>query len=128
MKKWFTLNRVQDLVNMAGVQLLDFKPTRGDFTPDYRMNNKIRGVHLSFRNGVTLSVQWGRGNYCDEGLTCCEVMAMDEDGHPICIPGQLLPEHCDQVIGHVDREDLLLIIKECASMKEKIRKEVAPVL
>lgn len=131
MKKWFTLNRVQELVNLAcaNVQLLGFKPTRGDFTPDCRMNDQIRGVHLWFRNGVTLSVQWSRQNYCDGGVTSCEVMAMDEEMHPICIPGHLQPDDYDHVIGHVDQEDLLLIIKECASMKEKIRKKVGgPIL
>lgn len=128
MKKWFTLNRVQKLVNMAGVQVVSFKPTRGDFTPGYRMNDKVRGVHLGFPNGVTLSVQWGRGNYCDSGLTCCEVMAMDEDGDPICIPNQLIPEHADQVIGHVDQEDLIMIMKECADITTKVKKSVAPVV
>lgn len=128
MKRWFTLNRVQHLVNMAGVQLLGFKPTRGDFTPDYRMNNQIRGVHLLFRNGITLSVQWGRQNYCDQGYTTCEIMAMDEEMRPICIPYYLLPEHADQVIGHVDQEDLVKIMRECAGITEKIRKESAPLL
>jgi hypothetical protein len=127
-KRWFTLNRVQKLVNMAGVRLVKFAPARGDLTMDYRSNKRIRGVHLGFPNGVTLSVQWGVANYCDQGLTTCEIMAMDEDDHPICIPYQLLPEHCDQVIAHVDQEDLLIIIKECAGITEKIRKEFAPVL
>ena len=127
-KRWFTLNRVQKLVNMAGARLVKFAPTRGDFTMDYRANNRIRGVHLGFTNGVTLSVQWGTGNYCDQGFTTCEIMAMDEDDQPICIPYYLLPEHADQVIGHVDQEDLLKIIKECSGITEKIRKEVAPVL
>lgn len=128
MKKWFTLNRVQKLVNMAGVKVVSFKPIRGDFITNYRMNNRIRGVYLGFPNGVTLSVQWGRRHYCDQGLTSCEVMAMDENEQPICIPYYLLPEQSDQVIGHVDQEDLLSIIKECAGIKEKVRKEFAPVL
>ena len=128
MKKWFRLNRIQHLINKAGLRIKSFSPTRGDFEPNFRTNNKIRGVHIEFPNGVTLSVQWSRQNYCDAGLTSCEVMAMDEDGDPICIPNQLIPEHADQVIGHVDQEDLIMIMKECADITTKVKKSVAPVV
>lgn len=127
-KRWFTLNRVQKLVNMAGVRLVKFAPIRGDFTLGHRPNDQIRRVNLVFHNGVTLSVKWGTRDYCDQGFTTCEVMAMDEAGLPICIPNQLLPEDYDQVIGHVDQEDLLKIIKECAGIGEKIHKEMGLIL
>lgn len=127
-KRWFTLNRVQKLVNLSGVRVVKFQPCRGDMDANFRLNNKIRGVILTFPNGVDLSVQWGRNSYCNQGMTTCEVMAMDEVGCPICIPNQLIPEHYDQVITHVDQEDLLIIIKECAGITEKTRKAFAPLL
>lgn len=127
-KRWFTLNRVQKLVNLSGARIVKFQPNRGDLDENFRWKDRIRGVFLTFSNGVQLSVQWGRGNYCDNGMTTCEVMAMDELGCPICIPNELLPQSCDQVITHVDQEDLLMIIKECAGITEKIRKEIAPTI
>lgn len=28
-------------------------------------DNKARGFHMAFDNGRVISVQWGRGNYCE---------------------------------------------------------------
>lgn len=39
-----------------------------------RCDAAMRGVHLKFTNGLTLSVQWGSGNYCS---------ARYEDGFPL---------------------------------------------
>jgi hypothetical protein len=124
-KKWFSLNQVQKILNLAGAQVKTFKPTRGDVDKtDWLMHiRRIKGVHVTFKNGVTLSIQWGGQNYCDQGFTSCEVMAWDENETALCIPGFLEPQHFDQVIGHVDREDLILIVKACANMTEKTPKK-----
>jgi hypothetical protein len=128
-KKWFSLNQIQRVLNLAGVQVKKFKPCRGDVDKfDWRMKLRVKGVHVMFKNDVTLSIQWGGQNYCDQGLTSCEVMAWDENDTPLCIPGFLEPQHFDQVIGHVDREDLILIVKACANMTEKINKKLPSVL
>lgn len=29
-----------------------------------------KGFHLTFENGLTASVQWGYGNYCDNRFNC----------------------------------------------------------
>lgn len=124
-KKWFRLNQIQRVLNLAGVRVKKFVPTRGDIDRnEWRMmKRRIKGVHLTFSNDVSLSVQWGGQNYCDQGFTSCEVMAWDENETALCIPGFLEPRHFDQVIGHVDREDLILIVKACANMTEKTPKK-----
>ena len=123
-KKWFSLNQIQRVINLAGVQVKKFVPTRGDIDRNtYGMKHRIKGVKVTFKNDVSLSIQWGGQNYCDQGLTSCEVMAWDENRTPLCIPGYLEPQHFEQVIGHVDREDLILIVKACANMTEKTPKQ-----
>ncbi len=124
-KKWFSLNQIQRVLNLAGVQAKRFKPTRGslDKTDWLYHRRRIKGVHVTFKNNVSLSIQWGGQNYCDGGFTSCEVMAWDENEQTLCIPGFLEPRHADDVIAWVDREDLILIIKACAGMTEKIKKK-----
>lgn len=124
-KKRFSLNQIQRILNRVGARVKKFVPTRGNIDKkDWKMHRRrIKGVHITFENDVSLSVQWGAQNYCDEGYTSCEVMAYDDKENALCIPGFLEPQHFDKVIGHVEFESLVLIVKACAEMKEKIKKE-----
>ena len=38
------------------------------------------GFHMTFKNGCTISVQFGKHNYCDEGKTTAEVAAWNKKG------------------------------------------------
>lgn len=62
-----------------------------------------KGFHITFANGNTVSVQFGRGNYCDNRFnsqdvkdqSCenAEVWAWDKDGNPLCeVQGWQTPE------------------------------------
>jgi hypothetical protein len=35
------------------------------FTAMTEMHKKAKGFHMTFDNGITVSVQWGKMNYCD---------------------------------------------------------------
>ena len=37
------------------------------------------GFHMTFDNGVTVSVQFGKHNYCDQGETTDEVAVWDQN-------------------------------------------------
>lgn len=59
-----------------------------------------KGFHITFANGNTVSVQFGRGNYCDNStnddpIPCpnAEVWAWDKDKNPLCdVQGWQTPE------------------------------------
>jgi len=48
-----------------------FKATQNEY------NN---GFHITFKNGYTISVQFGKGNYADKGDTTAEIAAWGPDG------------------------------------------------
>ena len=37
------------------------------------------GFHMKFENGWTVSVQWGKNNYCDSGGLTAEIAAWDSN-------------------------------------------------
>lgn len=70
-----------------------------------------QGWHMTFDNGYTVSVQFGRFNYADEGETTAEVAVRDtrRKGEPfVHVPGHS-PEH-DDVIARCTPEDVADII------------------
>lgn len=42
-------------------------------------NEYNNGFHITFENGYTVSVQFGKGNYSDQGETTAEVAAWGPD-------------------------------------------------
>jgi hypothetical protein len=42
-------------------------------------NELNNGFHITFENGYTVSVQFGKGNYSDQGETTAEVAAWGPD-------------------------------------------------
>lgn len=43
-------------------------------------NEYNNGFHITFKNGYTISVQFGKGNYSDKGETTAEIAAWGPDG------------------------------------------------
>ena len=43
-------------------------------------NEWQNGFHITFKNGYTISVQFGKGNYSDKGETTAEIAAWGPDG------------------------------------------------
>jgi hypothetical protein len=43
-------------------------------------NEWHNGFHITFKNGYTISVQFGKGNYSDKGETTAEIAAWGPDG------------------------------------------------
>lgn len=79
------------------------------------------GFHVKFKNGVTASVQFGYGAYCERKNTVdappqskdAEVAAWDEKG--AWITKALVPGSFDDVIGHLNADqvvDFLVKAKE----------------
>lgn len=88
-----------------------------------------KGFKMTFKNGVTVSVQFGPGNYCENysmGFNepseiasnygelqseDAEVAAWITDkGNEVWITKELIPNASDDVIGRLDVEDVLSFI------------------
>jgi len=79
------------------------------------------GMHLTFANGYTASVQWGAGNYCSNysvpfGTPCTSAdtaeVAYWKDG-----PMLEIPEVGDTVNGHLSADEVLVFLNFVASQK-----------
>lgn len=60
------------------------------------------GFQMTFENGCTISVQFSKYNYCDEGETTAEVAAWDNQGNWLMFDGEKWSEIKDgsDVIPH----------------------------
>ena len=63
------------------------------------------GFSMTFANGVTTSVRWGKMNYSD-GKTTAEVAAL-VDGDFVCVPGYESNWDHDQVIGQISADEVV---------------------
>ena len=87
-----------------------------------------KGFHMTFENGLTASVQWGAGNYCDNhfpedmDFSCskdarsdtAEVAVIDSNGKFLKI-AQFLHEdaYCDDVVcGWLSPEEVLFFLNK----------------
>ena len=122
--RFYTVKNMQKLLVLAEAKIISVSPSYEYQDIAVKTPKQLRGVFIRFKNGVNLSVQWGVGSYCDRGDSTCEIMAMNEKGDAICIPNHLSLRDYNQVIGHVDKDKLLLIMQECSKMVAKIRKDV----
>lgn len=123
-RKFFILRNLLRLLELAEAKVAKVSLSYEYQDAADKKPKQLKGVFIRFKNGVRLSVQWAAFNYCDKGFETCEIMAMDELSYAICIPNHLSPLDYDQVIGHVDKDKLQLIMQECSKMKVKIRKDV----
>ncbi len=92
-----------------------------------------KGFHIVFDNGITLSTQFGYGNYCDNNnksndshkpkhLSCddCEIAIWDKDKKWItknCLI-DLGIENDDDVLGRVNMDRWLKILDWCKNYKQ----------
>ncbi len=80
-----------------------------------------KGFHLIFDNGITLSVQFGAGNYCDnyenefifpypssESCENAEIAIYNKNGW---LTRNIISNQGDDVIGYVNSKQLVHIIK-----------------
>jgi len=108
-------------------------------TPKGFATNQNRGFKMTFDNGVTASVQWGPGNYCEarnysyasydapmKAPSQCwesanaEVAAWDKNGK--WITKKLFPGlKADDVVGYLTPDKVLAFLNKCAKFKEKKR-------
>lgn len=71
-----------------------------------------QGFHMTFDNGFTVSVQWGKRNYCDEGETTAEVAVWDtrRRGEPfVYVPGFSIED--DDVIPRQTPEQVAALME-----------------
>lgn len=96
-----------------------------------------KGFQMTFENGLTASVQWGAGNYCDnhfpkdfdfsfskDAASDTAEVAVIHKGDLIDYLEEFLPEHCStdgQVAGWLSPEDVLYFLNK---VKEFVPKEV----
>jgi len=71
----------------------------------------MQGFHMTFRNGNTVSVQFGRGNYADGGITTAEIAAWDRNENWIRLPGWN-----DDVRGHCTPDEVAEFIQTIREM------------
>lgn len=89
-----------------------------------------KGFHMTFENGLTISVQWGAGNYCDNHHNgdftfrtdarsdTAEIAVMYErEFIPVAT---FVPEHCPHdgiVCGWMSPEDVLYTMNKVKEFK-----------
>jgi hypothetical protein len=72
-------------------------------------NEYNNGFHITFENGYTISVQFGKGNYSDQGKTTAEVAAWDPDGEWVKL------SDTDEIIGWCTPNEVLEIMNQIAN-------------
>ena len=70
-----------------------------------------RGFQVRFRNGYTVSVQFGKANYSDGGQTTAEVAVLDAEGDMVSLQGK----DRDDVLARVSPEKVAEIFFDYAS-------------
>ena len=86
-----------------------------------------KGFHIEFENGVTVSIQFGPGNYCEHRNEIpknnldnfwesedAEVAVMDRHGQWItkeCWSDVLGEKICDNVVGHIKPKKIITILE-----------------
>lgn len=103
------------------------------------MNKKFvstmrKGFHMSFENGLTASVQWGSGNYCDNHYifsgygkedaqsNTAEVAVWRTGSHDFMNPNIFVPEELqtwDEVIGYMTPEQVVNFLAAVKNWKDE---------
>lgn len=92
-----------------------------------------KGFQMTFENGMTASVQWGAGNYCDNHLpkdmdfSCSKDASSDTAEVAVIYKGDLIdfidefiPEECSTdgtVAGYMSPEDVLYFLNKVKEWK-----------
>lgn len=81
-------------------------------------NGFQEGFKITFANGCTISVIFGRGSYSDEGKTTAEVAAFDSDGEWLIWDGtQWTVEPQSDVMPRQTPEQVLNLMNELSNYK-----------
>ena len=72
-------------------------------------NEDHNGFHMTFKNGYTMSVQFGKNNYSDGGETTAEVAAWGPDRKWVKLSAH------DDVRGWCSPDDVLEIMNQIAN-------------
>ena len=87
-----------------------------------------KGFNMVFENGISISVQWGVGNYCDRKdsgefdesmkgefweATSAEIMIRDTNASP----GDIILGNGDQVAGWLDTGKVAALINACSTAR-----------
>lgn len=85
-----------------------------------------KGFNMTFANGITASVQWGAGNYCDNYFSkdfsfskeassnTAEVAAWNENDEWVT---NKFCDTCDDVDGYLSPDEVLQFLNSCANYK-----------
>lgn len=98
-----------------------------------KFNSTMRkGFNMTFENGLTISVQWGAGNYCDNHLPADRDFSCRKDASSntaeiaVFYKGdflnidQFVPEHCNSdgtVAGWLSPEEVLYAMNKVQAYK-----------
>ena len=83
-------------------------------------NEWHHGFQMTFTNGYTISVQFSKGNYCDEGETTAEVAAWNGDGDWMTWNDghwTVYPKGESDVMSHQTTDDVAMLISELVKLK-----------
>ena len=83
-------------------------------------NEWHHGFQMDFANGCTISVQFSKGNYCDEGETTAEVAAWNGNGDWMMWNGDnwnVLTNGDTDVMPRQTTDDVAMLISELVKMK-----------
>lgn len=99
------------------------------------VSTRRKGFHMTFENGMTASVQWGAGNYCDNSFpedmdfSCSKDAQSDTAEVAVIYKGNLIdfidefiPEDCTSdgtVSGYLSPEDVLYFLNKVKEWKHK---------
>lgn len=85
-----------------------------------------KGFNMTFANGITASVQWGAGNYCDNYFSkdfsfskeassnTAKVAAWNENDEWVT---NKFCDTCDDVAGYLSPDEVLQFLNSCANYK-----------
>ena len=83
-------------------------------------NEWHHGFQMDFANGCTISVQFKKGNYCDQGETTAEVAAWNGDGDWMIWEDDswvVLPDKYSDVMSYQTTDDVAMLISELVKLK-----------
>ncbi len=83
-------------------------------------NEWHHGFQMDFANGCTISVQFSKGNYCDQGETTAEVAAWNHNGEWMIYDGNkwvVLTDGYTDIMTHQTTDDVATLISELVKLK-----------
>lgn len=98
------------------------------------VSTERKGFHMTFENGLTASVQWGKGNYCDNhfsdeyGFLCNKDVRSNTaevavwKGEKWLDANDFVPEEkcgsCDDVVGWLTPEQVVYFLQKVSEYRE----------